>query len=100
MSITTEKLSSGDLPSPEDEEKIITRYGVTGGMPTISPVIHEQDILAGRKAIRTSVHVEPSIVHKIQQILNQTRPERTDLESVKQLVQRGGGASPRAGLSI
>ena len=87
-------------PSPEDEEKIITRYGVTGGMPEITPVIHEQDILAGRKAIRTGVHIEPSIVNKIQQILNQTRPERSDIEQVKRLVQRSGGASPRAGLSM
>ena len=87
-------------PSPEDEETIITRYGVTGGMPVIKPVIHEKEILAGRKAIRSGVHVEPSIVHKIQQILNETRPERTGITSIKQLVQRGGGASPRAGLSM
>lgn len=87
-------------PSPEDEEKIINRYGVAGGMPVVKPVIHEQEILAARKAIRAGVHIEASIVNKIQQILNQTRPERSSLDVVKQLVQRGGGASPRAGLSM
>jgi len=87
-------------PSPEHEELIIARYGVIGGMPAINPVIHEQEILAARKAIRSGVHIENSIVNKIQQILNQTRPERSDINLVKQLVQRGGGASPRAGLSM
>jgi len=87
-------------PSPEEEELIITRYGVTGGMPVVKPVIHENEILAARKAIRSGVHVEAAIVSKIQQILDQTRPERSGINLVKQLVQRGGGASPRAGLSM
>ena len=39
-------------------------------------------------------------ITKIQHILDKTRPERTDIELVKKLVESSGGVSPRAGLSI
>jgi len=87
-------------PSSESEEEILNRYGVIGEMPKISAVIDEQGILAARRAIRTKVHIENAIVKKIQQILHETRPEMSDIDEIKQIVQRGGGASPRAGLSM
>jgi len=87
-------------PAPEEEEEIIQRYGIVGGMPAVTPVIDAEGILAARQAIRTEVHVEDSIVNKIQQILNETRPERTTIDDVMRLIERSGGASPRAGISI
>ena len=52
------------------------------------------------KPFVTQVHIEPAIVTKIQQIMDETRPERTSIAKVKQLVELGGGASPRAGINI
>ena len=87
-------------PAPVEEEEIIQRYGIVGGMPAVSPVIDADGILAARAVIRARIHVEPAIVRKIQQILNETRPERTTIDEVRRLIERSGGASPRAGISI
>ena len=87
-------------PTPEDEEEIIRRYGADGEMPEITPVIDEEGILEARETIRRGVHVEAPIIEKIQKILDETRPERTSIDEVAHLVERGGGASPRAGLGI
>lgn len=87
-------------PSAQDEEEIIRRYGAEGGIPEITPVIDEQGILAAREVIRARVHVEAPIIAKIQQILDETRPERTSIDEVARLVEKGGGASPRAGIGI
>lgn len=89
-----------EYPKPDEEEEVINRYGIVGGMPSVDAVIDAEGILDARDIIRKGVHVEPSIVSKIQQILNQTRPERTGLDEVKKLIERSGGASPRAGISI
>lgn len=86
--------------APAEEEEIIRRYGVAGGSPAVVPVTDESEILAAREAIRTRVHVEAPIVTKIQRILDETRPERTSIDAVRQLVEQGGGASPRAGINI
>jgi len=89
-----------DYPTPSQEEEIIQRYGVVGGMPEVNAVIDAEGILSARERIRRGVHVEDSIVKKVQQILNETRPERTSLGDVKKLIERAGGASPRAGISL
>lgn len=89
-----------DYPKPEEEDEIIYRYGVVGGLPAVSPVMGVEDILAMRRAIRSQVHVERAIVTKIQQIVNETRPERTSIAEVKRFIDRRGGASPRASLNI
>ena len=89
-----------DYPRPNEEEEIIQKYGVKGGIPSVDSVIDAEGILNGREIIRNKVHVEDSIVSKIQQILNETRPERTTIEDVKKLVQRAGGVSPRAGINL
>jgi len=86
--------------SPADEEEIIRRYGVIGVSPPVRSVTDEAGILAARDAIRSQVHVEPAIVTKIQRVVDETRPERTSIPLVKQLVEIGGGASPRAALNI
>jgi MoxR-like ATPase len=87
-------------PSPSDEEEIIRRYGTASEPPEINQVISEESILADREAIKTHVHIEDPIINKVQRILDQTRPERTSLRSVSELIERGGGASPRAGIGI
>jgi len=85
-------------PTPQDEEEIIRRYAADGAMPEITPVIDEVGILSARDAIRSQVHVGGPIIGKIQQIVDETRPERTSIDQVARLIERGGGASPRAGL--
>jgi len=87
-------------PTPEEEEEVIQRYGVVGGMPAVEHVINAEAILAARDAIRTGVHVEKSIVQKVQQILSETRPESSEIADVKKVIERLGGASPRAGINI
>lgn len=89
-----------DYPSAEQEEEIIIRYGVHAEVPSVSPVTDEQEILAARAVIRSQVHVERPIVTKVQQIVNETRPERGSIEDVKRLLEPRGGASPRAGIYI
>ena len=89
-----------EYPKPVEEEEIIDRYGVHSGMPEVNSVVDAQGILNARQIIVNKVHVEDSIVSKIQQIVNETRPERTTLDDVKKLIERAGGASPRAGISM
>ena len=87
-------------PTPEEEEEIIYRYGVAAEIPSITPVTDEKEIVAAREVIRSKVHVERPIITKIQQIVNETRPERGSIEEIKQLIEGRGGASPRAGIYI
>lgn len=87
-------------PTAEAEEGIIQRYGVMGERPAVTPVVDEAGILLARESIRKQVHVEKSIVHKVQRFLNETRPERSETGVVKQLIETGGGGSPRAGLGL
>lgn len=87
-------------PSPREEEEILRRYGTASELERVNAVIDEARILADRKTIETHVHVEQPILNKIQRILDETRPERTSIDLVKDLVERGGGASPRAGIGI
>ena len=87
-------------PSPDEEEEIIRRYGAATELPEIKQVISEESILADREAIRTHVHVEEPIIGKVQRILDETRPERSSIPLVTELIERGGGASPRAGIGL
>lgn len=89
-----------DYPSAEDEIAVINRFAVRNEMEDITPVVNENEILAGRKAIESKVFVEDAIVMKVQQLLNETRPERSSVNQVRQLVQPRGGASPRAGICM
>ena len=89
-----------DYPKPDEEVEVISRYGIVGGMPQVTQVINAEKILAARDSIRKNVHVDKMIAIKIQKILHETRPERTTTSEVKKLIERSGGASPRAGISI
>lgn len=87
-------------PSPDEEQEIIRRYGSASSVPAVEPVIDEAGILAARVAIKDNVHVEEAIIAKVQRMLDETRPERSSLSMVTDLVELGGGASPRAGIGI
>lgn len=88
-------------PTPAEEQEIMRRYGASAGtLPPVNAVIDEAKILADREAIKTHVHVEEPIIEKVQRILDETRPERSSLASVRELIERGGGASPRAGIGL
>jgi MoxR-like ATPase len=89
-----------EYPKPHEEEEIVKRYGVIGGMPSVETAIDAEGILTARDIVKNKVHVEDSIVSKIQQILNETRPERTTTDVVTKFIERAGGVSPRAGISI
>ncbi len=86
--------------TPAEEEEIIHRYGVLGRMPQVNAVATESDLLEAREAITAQVHVEPAVVTKIQRLVDETRPERSSVSSVRRLVENGGGGSPRAALAI
>jgi len=87
-------------PTPTDEVEILYRYGAVREKPNVIPVMNEDEILSSRKIILEQVHVDLAAITKIQQIMDKTRPERSDIEEVKKLVELQGGVSPRAGLSI
>jgi len=89
-----------DYPNPDDEVEILYRYGAVREKPVVTPVMNEEEILISRKVILDQVHVDLAAITKIQQILDRSRPERTDIEQVKKLVEMRGGVSPRAGLAI
>lgn len=89
-----------DYPSPADEDEIIHRYGVVGAAPPVNAVMGVEDILALRDTIRAKVHVDRAITTKIQQIVNETRPERSEIDLVTRYIDRHGGGSPRAGINI
>ncbi len=87
-------------PSPDEEQEIIRRYGKASRVPEVSAVIDEEAILAARDAIETHVHVEDAIIQTVQRMVDETRPERSTIAMVAELVEQGGGASPRAGIGI
>lgn len=87
-------------PTPEDEARIIGLYSGCSVLPDITPVIDETGIVEARAAIRSRVHVETPIIDKVQRLIAETRPEATKVDLVSKLIEKGGGASPRAGLGI
>lgn len=89
-----------DYPNPEDEIEILYRYGAVRQKPKVTAVMTKEEILIARSTIVQQVNVDMSAISKIQRILDMTRPERTEIEEVKKLVEMSGGVSPRAGLSI
>lgn len=89
-----------DYPSVHDEIGVLNRFVVGTELEHVQAVISEREILAARESVRSQVHLDESIISKVQQILNETRPERSSVDQVNRLIQRGGGASPRAGIAI
>jgi len=91
-----------NYPDAEHECEIIRRNIENAEMPAITPVMDTQTLLDIRKAIFDKVKVSSEIISRVQQLVNLTRPEHTDVSEVKEFIdgQDGGGASPRAGIHI
>lgn len=47
-----------EYPKPNEEEEVIQRYGIVGGMPDVDTVINAEGILNAREIIKNKVHVE------------------------------------------
>lgn len=88
-------------PSAEEEKEIIVRYSEDMELAPITPVINRESILDIRKIIQEQVYVGDEIIRKVRDLVRETRPENSQIEEIKRLVDvPGGGASPRAGIYI
>ena len=86
-----------DYPTLE-EEKLIIRKNIVGGLPTVSPVTTADEILRAR-AVVNEVYIDEKIEQYIADIVFATRyPERYGLGELKDLITFGG--SPRASISL
>jgi len=91
-----------NYPNADHEREIIRRNIENVEMPVITPVMDMHGLLAIRTAIFNKVKVGDEIIAKVQQLVNLTRPDHSDVSEVKEYIddQDGGGASPRAGIHI
>jgi MoxR-like ATPase len=86
-----------DYPSLE-EEKLIIRENIVGGLPEVRPVTTSQEILNAREVVR-SVYIDEKIEQYIADIVFATRyPDRYGLKELKDLITFGG--SPRASINL
>lgn len=86
-----------DYPSIE-EEKLIIRENIHGGLPKVEPVITGQDIIDAREVVR-QVYLDEKIEQYIADIVFATRyPDRYELPDLKGLITFGG--SPRASINL
>ena len=86
-----------DYPTIE-EEKLIIRENIQGGIPTVRPVCSEQEILNARQVVR-QVYIDEKIEQYIADIVFATRyPDRYGLSQLKDMITFGG--SPRASINL
>lgn len=86
-----------DYPSIE-EEKLIIRENIHGGLPKVEPVITGQDIIDAREVVR-QVYLDEKIEQYIADIVFATRyPDRYELPDLKGVITFGG--SPRASINL
>ena len=86
-----------DYPSIE-EEKLIIRENIHGGLPKVTPVTTGNDILEAREVVR-QVYLDEKIEQYIADMVFATRyPERYGLDDLKNLITFGG--SPRASINL
>ena len=86
-----------DYPTIE-EEKLIIRENIMGGLPTVKPVTTAQEILNARQVVQ-QVYIDEKIEQYIADIVFATRyPERYQLGELKDLITFGG--SPRASINL
>ena len=86
-----------DYPTIE-EEKLIIRENIQGGIPTVRPVCSEQEILNARQVVR-QVYIDEKIEQYIADIVFATRyPDRYGLAQLKDMITFGG--SPRASINL
>ncbi len=86
-----------DYPSLE-EEKLIIRENLAGGLPEVTPVTTAEEILNARKVVR-EVYIDEKIEQYIADIVFASRyPERYGLPELKDMITYGG--SPRASINL
>lgn len=86
-----------DYPTLE-EEKLIIRENIQGGLPTVSPVTTAEEILKARSIVN-EVYIDEKIEQYIADIVFATRyPDRYGLNDIKEMIVFGG--SPRASISL
>ena len=86
-----------DYPTLE-EEKLIIRENIQGGLPEVTPVTSAGEILKARKIVN-EVYLDEKIEQYIADIVFASRyPERYGLGELKDMITFGG--SPRASISL
>ena len=86
-----------DYPTIE-EEKLIIRENIHGGLPTVTPVTTAEEILKARSIVN-EVYIDEKIEQYIADIVFATRyPDRYGLGELKDMITFGG--SPRASISL
>jgi MoxR-like ATPase len=86
-----------DYPTLE-EEKLIIRENIQGGLPEVTPVTSAEEILKARKIVN-DVYLDEKIEQYIADIVFASRyPERYGLGELKDMITFGG--SPRASISL
>ena len=86
-----------DYPTLE-EEKLIIRENIAGGLPEVHPVTTADEILKARQIVG-EVYIDEKIEQYIADIVFATRyPERYGLSDIKDMITFGG--SPRASISL
>ena len=86
-----------DYPTLE-EEKLIIRENIHGGLPQVQPVTTANDIMKARGVVN-QVYIDEKIEQYIADIVFASRyPERYQLADLKPLINYGG--SPRASINL
>ena len=81
-----------------EEEKLIIRENIQGGLPEVTPVTSAEEILKARKIVN-EVYLDEKIEQYIADIVFASRyPERYGLGELKDMITFGG--SPRASISL
>ncbi|MCH4147460.1 MAG: AAA family ATPase [Prevotella sp.] len=81
-----------------DEEKLIIRENIQGGLPVVTPVTNAEEILNARQVVN-QVYIDEKIEQYIADIVFASRyPERYDLPELKNFITFGG--SPRASINL
>lgn len=86
-----------DYPTLE-EEKLIVKENIQGGLPQVIPVTTAEEILKARTIVN-EVYIDEKIAQYIADIVFATRyPERYELPELKNMITFGG--SPRASINL
>lgn len=86
-----------DYPTLE-EEKLIVKENILGGLPQVMPVTTAEEILKARTIVN-EVYIDEKIAQYIADIVFATRyPERYELPELKNMITFGG--SPRASINL
>lgn len=86
-----------DYPTLE-EEKLIVKENIQGGLPQVMPVTTAEEILKARTIVN-EVYIDEKIAQYIADIVFATRyPERYELPELKNMITFGG--SPRASINL